>query len=277
MTASEHIVEVSEKDFEYEVVFYSQQIPVVVDFWAEWCAPCRVLGPLLERLTREAQGEFRLAKVNVDENPALARRYNVRSIPVIKGFRDGRVIAEMVGAQPEPRLREFIKEIAPGKEDLAVEKGQHLLFLHKWADAETVFAGVLESTPNHPVARLGLLKSLLLQGRGEDSKKLINDFPPSREYSKAQVIQPLAEAMMRFQRGHLYSDDPLEAAYLNSLRLVSRGNLLGAMDGLLEVLRQDKRYRVDEARRIMLALLELLAEDDPLTRQYRNELASALF
>ena len=108
MMASGYIITVTEADFEYEVVAFSQQLPVVVDFWAEWCVPCKTLGPLLEKLADEAQGSFRLAKVDVDSSPNLALRYGVRSIPNVKAFRDGQVVAEFVGAQPEPRLREFV-------------------------------------------------------------------------------------------------------------------------------------------------------------------------
>ena len=104
MMTSDFIVNVSEADFEYEVLAFSQQVPVVVDFWAEWCGPCRTLGPMLESMAQEAQGSFRLAKVNVDENPNLALRYGIHSIPAVKAFRHGTMVAEFAGVQPEPRL-----------------------------------------------------------------------------------------------------------------------------------------------------------------------------
>ncbi len=117
MMASDFIVDVSEADFDFEVLAYSQQAPVVVDFWAEWCAPCRVLGPILERIAQEANGNFRLARVNVDDNPNLALRFLVRSIPAVKAFKGGKMVAEFVGAQPEPKVREFLRALIPSQDD----------------------------------------------------------------------------------------------------------------------------------------------------------------
>src|SRR4030067_2970921 len=107
--ASEFIKTVTESDFEYEVIALSNQAPVIVDFWAEWCRPCKTLTPILEKITEEAGGSFRLAKVNVDESPNLALRFNVRSIPNVKAFRDGQAVSEFLGFEPEPRVRDFIR------------------------------------------------------------------------------------------------------------------------------------------------------------------------
>jgi putative thioredoxin len=277
MTNSEYIIEVSEADFEYKVLVYSQTVPVLVDFWAEWCAPCRMLGPILEKLAKEAGGSFRLAKINVDENPNLARRYNVSSIPMVKAFRDGQVVSEFAGALPEPRVREFLRSLAPSPMDLLLEKGHSLLEMNQWDKAEKTFREYLKEFPNHPRAMLGLVKSVLLQGRGADALNLIRNFPDGKDYSRAEQLLPLANALARYQSGETYSDDPLEAAYLNALRLIVRGNHAAAMDGLLDVLRQDKHFRDDEVRRVMVAIFELLGDENPLTRQYRGELAMVLF
>jgi len=276
--ASDFIIDVTESDFEYQVLIYSQQVPVVVDFWAEWCGPCRVLGPILEHLAQEAQGEFRLAKLNVDQNPNLALRYAVRSIPAVKAFRNGEMIAEFIGVQPEPRLREFIRSIAPKGSDLLLEKGQSLLDLGQAAEAEKAFRQVLDETPESSAALLGLAKSLLLQGHGPESHAILANFPASREYGVSQVLLPISQALELHEAGRFYEgSDPLEAAYLNALRLVKRGNTEAAMDGLLDILREDKHFRDNEVRLVMVALLELLGENNPLTKQYRNELASILF
>ncbi len=279
MMASEYIITVTEADFEYEVVAFSRQIPVVVDFWAEWCGPCKMLGPLLERLTEEARGAYRLAKVNVDENPNLALRFGVRSIPLVKAFRDGQVVSEFIGAQPEPRVREFLRALAPSQSDLLLEKGLSQLDMQAWSAAEDTLRQYLAKTPENPSGLLGLTKSLLMQGDITTAEQALDLIPPSKELATAEIIRPLIDALKRLEQidSSAYSDDPLEAAYINALRLVLRGNIPAAMDGILDVLRQDKHYHHDEARKVMLALLAVLGDENPLTRQYRNELSLVLF
>ncbi len=279
MMASEYIITVTEADFEYEVVAFSRQVPVVVDFWAEWCGPCKMLGPLLERLTEEARGAYRLAKVNVDENPNLALRFSVRSIPLVKAFRDGQVVSEFIGAQPEPRVREFLRALAPSQSDLLLEKGLSQLDMQAWSAAEDTLRQYLAKTPENPSGLLGLTKSLLMQGDITAAEQAMDLIPPSKELAAAEIIRPLIDALKRLEQidSSAYSDDPLEAAYINALRLVLRGNIPAAMDGILDVLRQDKHYHHDEARKVMLALLAVLGDENPLTRQYRNELSLVLF
>jgi putative thioredoxin len=277
MMASEFIVNVTEADFEYQVLAFSQEVPVIVDFWAEWCAPCRVIEPILEKLTQEAQGGFRLAKVNVDENPNLAARYQVRSIPAVKVFRDHRIVAEFTGVRSEPQLRDFLRGIAPSPSDLALEKGMSLLQNHMPEEAEKEFRQVLEKSPDNPPALLGLCRSLLFQGGSQEVLVLLKNFPPSREFNSAETLRPLAEALQNPQQEILNLDNPLDASFTNAQRLIKRGNFEAALDGLLDILRQEKRYRNGLAHRLILAILELLGEEDPTTREYRSELASVLF
>lgn len=278
MMASDYIIDVTEADFEYQVLAYSQQTPVLVDFWAEWCQPCRVLGPMLAKLAEEAQGAFRLAKVNVDENPNLALRYAVRSIPAVKAFRNGQMIAEFFGVQPETRLREFLRSVAPSQSDLTLEKGLSLLSMGRAQAAWQAFSEVLKTVPTSTAAMLGLAKSLLLLNRAVEAYAILVNFPASREYNAAEILRPLSLALVNLEKGMPFPDEaPLDPAFLNALRLVKRGNLEAAMDGLLDILRENKRYRDGMARKMMVALLELLGEANPLTHQYRNELASILF
>jgi putative thioredoxin len=277
MTASNNIVEVSETNFEYEVLIFSQKVPVVVDFWAEWCVPCLSLGPLLEKLAEEGKGAFRLAKINVDTNPNLARRYGILSIPAVKAFRDGQVVSEFIGLQPEPKVREFIRSITNQHMNLLLDKGQNLSQMRKWAAAEKCFQLYLEDNPRQPSASLGLIKCLIMQGKALEAREQLRNFPDGKELKNAEFLKPLVQAILQFYDGSYDSEDSLDAAYSNALRLITRGNLLAAMDGILEILRQDKRYRSGAGRQVMVGLLELMGEEDPQTRQYRNEFAAIVF
>lgn len=278
MSPSNFIVDVTESDFEYEVLSYSQNVPVVVDFWAEWCQPCKTLGPMLERLTQEANGAFRLARVDVDANPNLALRYGVRSIPTVKAISQGQVVADFAGLQPEMRVREFLERLGPPSEAaLAEEKADSLLKSHQWAAAETIYRELEEKNQNQPSVLLGLVKALLAQGKSGEALFILNYFPASKEYSQADALRPLADAMMKYDKNELPDETDLDVAFRGSIRLAVRGNMLAALDGLLDIMRQQKRYRGDKARQVFLGILELLGPDDPDARQYRAELALVLF
>jgi len=279
---SNFIVEVNENDFEYEVIAYSTNKPVVVDFWAEWCGPCRMIGPILEKIVKEENGSFRLAKLDVDHNQNLAIRYGVNGIPAVKAFKNGKVVAEFVGVRPEPQIREFIKNIAPSEHDLLLDKGNNLLVANETDEAERIFREVLIKSPHNTVALLGLAKSLLRDGKGTEAHELLSNFPASKEFSTAQMLLPLAKALKVIEGGYkdnliTSENDPLEAAFQNSLRLIKKGNLEAAMDGMLDILREDKHYKNDLVRQVYIGVLTLLGDDNPITRKYRNELASVLF
>lgn len=275
MISSQHIIEVSEADFEYEVIQYSRTKPVIVDFWAEWCVPCQTLGPLLEKLVENAEGRYRLAKVNVDDNPNLAIRYNVRNIPYVKGFRLGQVAAEFVGLVSQAEVETFLRELAPSPTDLLLSKGLGLLQSHRWADAEATLRKVIPEQPKSPAALLGLIKSLLAQNKVKEAQEIIKTFPSSREYASIEILRPLAEALLHTQPQPGNVD--LEAIYLRALNLIKSGKFPAALDGLLELIRRDRAYRNGQPRKLVVALLEILGEGHEMTRQYRAELASVLF
>ena len=273
------MLDVNEANFEQEVLLRSHEVPVVVDFWAEWCGPCKVLGPILERLAIEAGGRFLLAKVNVDQNPGMAIRFGVQGIPAVKAFRLGKVEAEFVGAQPEPVVRRFIQRLVPSPAEQAVQAANSLLVTHHWKEAEEAFREALAEDESNAAAALGLVKSLLMQGRGGEALALLEDFPPGSEWAIAEQLRPLADLLAAVENnGPGYDEqDPLAAELYQAGRLIVRDNLPAAMDGLLDILRQDKRYRDGLPRKILLAIFSILGDEDTLTRQYREELASVLF
>jgi putative thioredoxin len=271
------IINVSEDDFDTEVLNFSHNTPVVVDFWAEWCVPCKLVDPILKRLAEHGKGAFRLAKVNVDENAKLAMRYNIHSIPAVKAFRNSEVVAEFFGAQPEDRIREFIRQVVPSPVDLQLNKARNMIRLERWGEATQSFQQVLSDHPHNPTALLGLAKCMLVQGQPEEVSKILSDFPPSYEYAAVERLLPLTKALLRIEEEDFNLDNPIQPTYLHALRLIALGNLPAAMDGILDVLRQDKHHRGGEAHQVILGIFEILGNDNPITREYRDELASILF
>jgi putative thioredoxin len=272
-----NIVEVAESDFDREVVQFSMDTPVVVDFWAPWCAPCRMLGPMLERLATEAGGTFRLAKVNIDQNPGLSARFGVQSIPMLKAFRAGKIVAQMVGAQSESEVRKFLSGLAPGPAEQALSEARGLLTARRWEEAERSARRALERQPGNGTANLYLVKALICRGRGPEALTLLDQSSFGNETAAADRLRPLAALLAEERSSADQPMDDLEAGYLQTARLLMRGNYPAALDGLLELLRHDKHYRNDDARKVYLAVLEILGDDDPLTKEYRDELASVLF
>jgi putative thioredoxin len=276
MTSS-HVVHVNESDFQVEVLAHSSQRPVIVDFWAEWSEPSRLLDPILERLADEASGGFRLAKLDVDANPGVAEDYGVRGVPAVKAFRNGQVVAEFSGLRPEPQIRDFVKALEPAPNDLLVGRADSLLNAEQWEEAEDLYRDALDENPDHPGALLGLARTLLAQGEALQSLPILREFPVSKEYTSAERLIPLAEALAELEAAEDGDIEDAQPVYTNALRLASRGQILAAMDGLLDVLREDKSQRKGAPRKVLVGLLEVLGNENPQTREYRNELAQLLF
>ncbi len=268
----------NETTFEYEVISFSKNIPVLVDFWAEWCQPCRVLTPLLEKVVNEAGGNLRLAKVNIDQNPNLAIQFNVRSIPTVKAFIESKVIAEFVGVIPEQRLREFISKLVPPSPlDLEMEKAQSLLLSHHWDEAREILVDVLRQRPESNSAHLGMAIALLGLNQPDETMRHLDMVASGRELPRAELIRPYAQALQRLEKNELDEENDLDALFRNSIALAAKGKFAIALDGLLDILREDKHYRNRLAHKTILGILEIMGGEDPLTREYRSELASVLF
>ncbi len=271
-------IEVTELNFEYEVITYSQNTPVVVDFWAAWCKPCKAMGLALENIMTEVGGLFRLARVNTDDNPNLALQFGVRSLPTIKAFSGGQVVGELVGAQPEARLREFIGKITPPSPlTLKTEKASGYLAIRDWAQAEKLLREVLDGNPDNSTAMLGLGIAILGIGKSLEAREIFENFPSSREYNRAVLLLPLAEAYLLEDTDSLTSSVDLDTAFKNCIRLSKQGKFESAIDGLLDIIRQDKKYADGLAHRIILAILELIFGSEEVVRNYRKELATVLY
>jgi putative thioredoxin len=237
-----------------------------------------MLSPILERLAIEAGGDFVLARVNVDENPNLSIRFGVHGIPAVKAFRNGELAAQFHGAQPERTVRRFLQQLIPSEAEQAVQQAHSLLATRHYPEAEAAYREVLDQEETNSEAALGLVESLLIQGKGAEARAILANFPAGTASVKAERYVPLATLLSEAESAEPGQDQtPMDASLHQAARLIGLGNLPAAMDGLLDVLRQDKTYRGGLPKQVMLALFSLLGEQDPLTRKYRDELASILF
>jgi putative thioredoxin len=279
MAYSENIIEVHESTFERDVIQKSFEQPVVVDFWAAWCGPCRMLGPVLERLADEPNSNFVLAKVDVDANPGLSMRFGVQGIPAVKAFRDGQIAGEFVGAQPEPMVRDFLKGIAPSEADDALTAAEDLLASRRWAEAEPRLRQLLADDPDNSTVKIGLARALVGQGQGCKAAEYLEELQTEIAISEqAERLLPLAEYLCDAAENVDEEQEvtAVEAQYRHAAHLLSDGKVAPALDGLLDVLRYNKGYRDGQAKAAMLGIFELLG-DDPTTGAYRREMASVLF
>ena len=272
-----NIIDVNEETFEFEVVNYSTQMPVVVDLWAPWCIPCRVQSQSLARLAQEADGEFRLARINVDEQARLAERLKVTNVPAIKAFLDGRVVAEYVGVLSEKNLRMFVDRIMPRTGSLLLVKGNSLMLLGEFEEAQTALEQYVIESHSEPAGLLAYARVLLYQGNGKSALQILEHFPTSPESALSSVLLPVAKAYLDPELEKIALDNPLESAFRNAIRLAKRGKILIALDGLLGILKKDKNYRAGQAKAVYLGLLEVLSDDHQNVRQYRSDLSTALF
>ncbi|MGD2028134.1 MAG: tetratricopeptide repeat protein [Anaerolineales bacterium] len=278
MMSSDYIIEVDEANFQSDVITYSNTVPVVVEFWAEWSQSCQILTPILERLAKEANGSFRLAKVNSDDTPNLNVQLGIHTLPTVKVFHKERLVNEFTGLQTEGFVREFLKNLVPAAGSLELERAHGLLEMKKYKKAAKSFRNALKTDPDNSAALLGLAKSLLAQGDASGSLAVLMDFPAGKQFAASQQIIPLAQLVSKLETSpQAFSEDELGIIFRRALTLVQMGNLPGAADGLLEVLRRDKNYRGGEGRQAMVGVLAMMDENNPETREYRNELASILF
>ncbi len=256
-------MDVAQTDFETQVLERSREVPVVVDFWAGWCRPCLVLGPMLEKLSGEYGDRFVLAKVDVDANPALASAFGVQGIPAVKAFRDGRVVSEFVGAQPEEVVRRFLDQVAP--DTARLEPARKAEESGALDEAEAAYREALEANPGDEEAALGLARVLLDAGQDlEEARTLLSRIP-----GRAEAVPLLAEVDLRELSGG--TGEAAAAA-----REALAGDADSALERLLAVV-SSHADGDDEARQTMIAIFDLLGDDDPRTRDYRPRLAKALF
>jgi putative thioredoxin len=283
---TEYAMDVTEATFQRNVIEASRASPVLVDFWAPWCGPCRVLKPVLEKLAADYGGKFRLAKVNSDENPGLSMQYRVRSIPNVKAFVDGELVDEFMGALPESAVREFVDRLIPTPAEIKRREAVVLLDAGDTENALRLLDAAAALEPRNDAIRVARAQALLAAGRPEDAQAALDGLGPLAEQDPrlAPVIARVriaAAIPTGIDEGALQgriAADPgdLDARMTLANLLVSRNRYEPALEQLLEIVRRDRGFGDDAGRKAMLRVFDLLGAGNALVSRYRRELASAL-
>ncbi|APC67859.1 thioredoxin [Ralstonia solanacearum] len=277
--------DVTSQNFAQEVIETSRQVPVLVDFWAPWCGPCRTLGPMLEKLEHEYAGKWKLAKVNSDESPELSAHFNVRSIPHVVAFVDGKPVDQFVGVLPESQLRGFLDRVIPQPAEVAYREGLAARQANALAHAREAFQNALAYDPGFDAARFALIDLLLDTG---DVRAAQNEFallssraPQDERHAPLQTrleaaehagALPDADAL---HRRIAAAPDDLQARLDLAQQYIARQDYEAALEQLLAIVERDRAFRDDIGRKTMVSVFDLM-RDPQAVSLWRRQLASRL-
>ncbi|QQX83498.1 thioredoxin [Cupriavidus necator] len=278
--------DVTLQNFETEVIEASRQAPVLVDFWAPWCGPCRTLGPMLERLEAEASGQWKLVKVNVDENQDLAAHFGVRSIPHVVAIADGEAVDQFIGVLPESGLREFLGRLMPKPAQVALHDALQLAAEGDRAGAEAKFDEAIALDPETDAARLAYIGFLLDGNAIAEARSQFEALSPQAEQQDAHAaLRTRIDAMEGLSglpdestlSARIAADPRDLAARLDLSRLlIARQQYEPALEQLLEIVRTDRTFEDDIGRKTMLSVFEMLADRPDVVSRWRRQLSTAL-
>jgi putative thioredoxin len=276
------------ENFMPDVIEASRTVPVIVDFWAPWCGPCKTLGPLLEKLVRQSGGKVRMVKINVDENQELAAQFRIQSIPAVYAFKDGRPADGFSGALPESQLKQFIDRLVGGGANTVDEmlaEAKQLLADGQPEAAQQVYQQVLAQDPGNPLALAGALRCLIAAGQQDTAAEVLGQLPPELlahpEVQAVKTMLDLAseaageigdlEAKVAANPGDHQARYDLAMAYFGA------GRRQETADTLLDIMKADRTWNDEQARKQLLKLFEAFGPTDPVTVGARRKLSALLF
>jgi putative thioredoxin len=264
-------------NFQKDVIEQSDQIPVLVDFWAEWCGPCKILSPVLERLAEKYKDRWRLVKLNTEKYPQIAAQYGIRSIPNVKLFVDGRVVNEFVGALPEGAVEQWLKRALPSKYSQRLAGVEQLLSSGKVSQAQKTLQEILEAEPDNDEAMVLLAKINVFNHPGSalDYSKRIQ--PGSTYFELAESIQTFAHLFLYLDNPEDLPDSTNKERYLHAIKDLHGQKFEAAIRDFIDVMETERNYDDDGSRKACVAIFKFLGEEHSITKQYRPAFSSALY
>ena len=281
----------SARTFVVDVLEASRDVPVLVDFWAPWCGPCKQLTPILEKVVREAKGAVKLVKISIDENQAIAQQLRIQSIPAVYAFRNGQPVDGFMGALPEGQVREFIKRLAsgagPSPADELIAIAEEAVKAGDLATAAQAYGQILQEEPQNPAALGGLARCYLASGDMDHARQTLALVPP--EHQNHEAIAGVQPQLKLADQANKAGDTGALQAKVNAdpndhqarldlaVSLAARGDNEAAVNELLESIRRDRNWNEAAARKQLLTLFEALGSADPIVQSARRRLSSLLF
>ncbi len=259
------------QNFQEDVIAASHEKPVLVDFWAAWCGPCRILGPVLEKLESEQSGVWKLVKVNTDENPEVSRDFRIQGIPAVKLFVDGKIAGEFTGALPERAVRKWLEENLPTENKQRLVEAERLIAEGSSDAATTLLEEVLLDEPSNPAAG-GLLAGILAFSNPDRAGRLaeIAETADKRFAQTAQAIRQLTAMRDRLSVPDTIPQEPGRENYMRALAALRETDLENALLSFIEVIRQNRYLDDDASRKSCVAIFTLLGDSHPLSQKYRR-------
>ena len=263
------------ESFQADVIDASHEVPILVDFWAEWCGPCRFLGPVLEKVEANASGKWRLVKINVDEHQDIAQQYKIQGIPACKLFHKGEVIGEFTGALQEPQVNAFFDQHLPSEERELLNQAKARVEAGEAAEARSVFEDVLKKDPSNSDAAVSLAQIVFPENPTVSAELVAGIQPGDPLYDAADAIRTLGELTRVTEAldGH-----PGWDGYIGGNEALAQGDYAGALSKWIETLAAGHReVGEDGPRKACIAMFRVLGEEHEITQEYRRAFSSALF